>query len=64
MVRDMMQQLRRAHANLRYTEYPKVDHQVWHKAFAEPGLIAWISAQKRGAAGEGQVGTSGKPTVP
>ena len=64
MVRDMMQQLKKAHANLRYTEYHKVDHQVWNKAFAEPGLLPWISSQKRGATGEGQVGTSGKPPVP
>ena len=64
MVRDMMQQLKKAHANLRYTEYHKVDHQVWNKAFAEPDLLTWISSQKRSAPGVGQVGTSGAAPVP
>lgn len=59
LVRDMMKQLRKAHANLRYTEYPKMDHQVWKKAFAEPDLLPWLSSQKRGQPAEGQVGTSG-----
>lgn len=64
MVRDMMQQLKKAHANLRYTEYRKVDHQVWNKAFAEPDLLAWISSQKRSAPDGSQVGTSGAAPVP
>jgi predicted peptidase len=63
LVRDMMKQLRKAHANLRYTEYPKVDHQVWKKVFAEPDLLPWLSSQKRGQPAEGQVGTgTGPPT--
>ena len=49
MVRSMMKQLKKAHANLRYTEYHKSDHDVWTKAFAEPDLLPWLSAQKRGA---------------
>lgn len=48
LVRDMMKQLRKAHANLRYTEYRKTDHEVWKKAFAEPDLLTWLSSQKRG----------------
>lgn len=46
-VRTMMDQLRKLHANLRYTEYPKTDHEVWNKAFAEPDLVDWLSSQKR-----------------
>jgi len=46
-VRAMMSQLRKKHANLRYTEYHKIDHKVWNKAFAEPNLLPWLSAQKR-----------------
>lgn len=46
-VRTMMDQLRKLHANLRYTEYPKTDHEVWKKAFAEPDLVEWLSSQKR-----------------
>jgi predicted peptidase len=57
LVRDMMKQLNKAHGNLRYTEYPKTDHEVWKKAFAEPGLLAWLSAQKRGAPAGGQLGS-------
>lgn len=57
LVRDMMKQLRKAHANLRYTEYPKMDHEVWKKAFAEPDLLTWLSSQKRGQPMEGQVGS-------
>ncbi len=57
MVRSMMKQLKKTHANLRYTEYHKSDHDVWTKAFAEPELLPWLSAQKRGGSGEGQVGS-------
>jgi predicted peptidase len=46
LVRDMIKQLRKAQANVRYTEYHKVNHEVWTKAFAEPDLIPWLSAQK------------------
>jgi predicted peptidase len=48
LVRDMMKQLRKAHANLRYTEYHRGTHEIWFKAFAEPDLIPWLSSQKRG----------------
>jgi len=57
LVRDMMKQLKKAHANLRYTEYPKTDHEVWKKAFAEPDLLPWLSSQKRGQAAGGQLGS-------
>lgn len=57
LVHDMMKQLKKAHRNLRYTEYPKTDHEVWKKAFAEPGLLAWLSAQKRGQPAGGQLGS-------
>jgi predicted peptidase len=57
LVREMMKQLGRAHANLRYTEYPKTDHEVWKKAFAEPDLLPWLSSQKRGLPAEGQLGS-------
>jgi predicted peptidase len=56
-VRDMMRQLKKASANLRYTEYHKVDHEVWNKALAEPDLLTWLSAQKRKSLAEGQLGS-------
>lgn len=71
LVREMIKQLRKAQANLRYTEYHRVDHEVWNKAFAEPDLLPWLSSQKRGLApshsvpsgangtsSQGQVGSS------
>ena len=57
LVRGMMKQLERLHANLRYTEYHNMDHEVWNKAFAEPELLPWLSAQKRGEPAQGQVGS-------
>jgi predicted peptidase len=57
LVRDMMKQLGKAHANLRYTEYRKTGHEVWKKAFAEPDLLPWLSSQKRGQAAGGQLGS-------
>ena len=65
LVREMMKQLKKMHANYRYTEYHKVDHDVWNRVFAEPDLISWLSGQKRGqpysptpTAAQGQVGSS------
>jgi hypothetical protein len=64
----MMKQLKKVNANFRYTEYHKVDHDVWNKAFAEPDLVPWLSAQKRGQpspsaspGAQGQVGSSAPP---
>jgi predicted peptidase len=64
MVRDMMRKLKKAHANLRYTEYRKSDHQVWNKAFAEPDLVSWLSAQRRPPTPQGQLGSGTKPASP
>jgi predicted peptidase len=61
MVRDMMKQLKKLHANLRYTEYHKMDHEVWTKAFAEPDLLPWLSSQKRNQAAQGQLGSGAAP---
>jgi predicted peptidase len=57
LVRNMMKQLNKAHANLRYTEYRKTDHEVWKRAFAEPDLLGWLSSQRRGQAAGGQLGS-------
>ena len=62
MVRSMMRQLQKAHANLRYTEYRKDDHDVWKKAFAEPDLVPWLSSRKRAAPSGSQVGSGTRPT--
>ncbi len=61
LVREMMKQLKKLNANLHYTEYHKVDHDVWNRAFAEPELVPWLSSQRRGKPAEGQVGTGAAP---
>lgn len=60
LVQQMVKQLKKAHANLRYTEYPKTGHDVWKKAFAEPDLLAWLSSQQLGHPAGGQVGSGAK----
>src|SRR5271154_5956051 len=42
LVRGMVKQLQKANAPLRYTEYHKMNHEIWDKAFSEPGLVPWI----------------------
>ncbi|MBI1750196.1 MAG: prolyl oligopeptidase family serine peptidase [Acidobacteria bacterium] len=45
--RRMVEALRAAGGQPRYTEYPGVGHMVWEKAFQEPELVSWVFAQKR-----------------
>ncbi len=39
--------LKKAGANVRYSEYPGVEHNSWVNAFAEPDLMHWLFAQKK-----------------
>ncbi len=48
LVRQMVKDLKKSGAQPRYSEYHKVGHEVWEKAFVEPDLIPWLAAQKRG----------------
>lgn len=50
LVRQMMKDLKKSAGQPRYSEYHKVGHEVWLKAFAEPDLVSWLAVQKRGAA--------------
>lgn len=52
LVRGMVKQLRKVNAQLRYTEYHNMNHQIWEKAFADPELVPWVAAQRRGTAAE------------
>src|SRR5271168_2951892 len=52
LVRGMVKQLRKANAQLRYTEYHKMAHEIWDRAFAEPELAPWVAAQRRGTPAE------------
>jgi predicted peptidase len=48
LVRQMVKDLNKSGSQPRYLEYHKVGHEVWLKAFAEPDLVPWLAAQKRG----------------
>ncbi|MDD2952424.1 MAG: prolyl oligopeptidase family serine peptidase [Parabacteroides sp.] len=40
--RDAYDTLKKAGADVRYKEYPGVDHNSWDNAFAEPDYLAWM----------------------
>lgn len=44
--RDAYQALQAAGAEVRYKEYPGVDHNSWDNAFAEPDYIGWMYQHK------------------
>jgi predicted peptidase len=45
--RNMIAAIKKAGGNPRYTEYENVGHDVWTRAFAEPGLVDWLFAQHK-----------------
>jgi len=47
--RDMVAALTAAGGVVKYTEYADLGHEIWTRAFAEPGLPEWLFAQKRQA---------------
>jgi predicted peptidase len=47
--REMVEALKEAGAEPKYTEYPKVGHNSWSPAFAEKEFWNWLFAQKRTA---------------
>ena len=49
LVRQMVRQIKKAGGSPRYTEYHKIKFEAWDEAFAEPQLVPWLAAQKRGA---------------
>jgi predicted peptidase len=50
--RKIVDALRKAGADVRYTEYDGVGHHSWERAYAEPELWTWLFAQRRrGATG-------------
>jgi len=40
--RHMVEALKAAGADVRYTEYPGVGHKSWDKAYADPELMTWL----------------------
>jgi predicted peptidase len=45
--RSMIENLTKAGGDPRYTEYPRVGHNSWDRAFDEPKLLSWLFSQKR-----------------
>jgi predicted peptidase len=49
--RLMYKTLKAAGADVKYTEYAGVKHDSYKKAFAEPGLLPWLFAQRKNSRG-------------
>lgn len=45
--RAMVRRLKDIKANVRYTEYPGVNHNSWDYAFVEPKFLEWFFSHKR-----------------
>ena len=45
--RDLVDLLKKAGGDPKYTEYPEGGHDVWNKAIREPELLKWLFAQKK-----------------
>ncbi len=44
--RSMVAALQQAGGNVRYTEYPNGNHDVWDAAYADPAMVHWLFQQK------------------
>lgn len=44
--RNMMEALKAVNGNIKYTEYPGVNHDSWNNAFAEPDFLKWMFSKK------------------
>jgi len=45
--RDMIEAIKKAGGNPRYTEFPDEGHNIWNEVNNTPGLLDWLFAQKR-----------------
>ena len=45
--RDMVEKLKSLKAEVKYTEYPGVNHDSWKNAFAEPDYLSWMLQHKK-----------------
>ena len=44
---EMVEKLKSLKAEVRYSEYPGVNHDSWNKAFAEPDYLSWMLSHKK-----------------
>jgi len=45
--RDMIEAIKKAGGNPRYTEFPGAGHNIWEQVIKTPDLLDWLFAQKR-----------------
>jgi predicted peptidase len=45
--REMVQAIRRAGGDVRYTELPGVEHNSWDITYGDPEVVAWMLSQRR-----------------
>jgi predicted peptidase len=45
--REMVEAIRAAGGNVKYTEYPEAKHDCWTETYDNPELYKWLLAQKR-----------------
>jgi len=62
-VRRLVHALASESGRVRYTEYPTLGHGIWDRAYAEPGLVPWMLAQRRQADPYGRAATARSSTV-
>ncbi len=44
--RNMIEAMKKAGAQPKYTEYPDVGHDAWNRAYADPAMMRWLFAQQ------------------
>ncbi len=49
LARRMIETIREAGGDPRYTEYPDLGHQIVERAYAEPEFVDWLLSQRRSA---------------
>ena len=47
--REMVEALKNAGGNVKFTIFPEAEHDSWTEAYANPGLYDWLLQQKRSA---------------
>ena len=45
--REMIEGIKKAGGNPKYTEYPDAGHNIWNQVVSTPGLMDWLFEQKR-----------------
>jgi predicted peptidase len=45
--RELVQAVKEQGVDVRYSEYPKVNHNSWDNAFRQPDLVSWIFSHRK-----------------